>query len=98
MGRPDSVAGPLRLVEDVRGIDRLEPLDTYQSELVTTVRALLADGADALDVTRFIADANDALTVRLLGLAEAELGRPPVRYSWLALGSHGRGEQVLSSD
>ncbi|MDP9434580.1 MAG: DUF294 nucleotidyltransferase-like domain-containing protein [Actinomycetota bacterium] len=56
------------------------------------------DGADVLAVTQALAGVNDALTRRLLELAEAELGPPPCAYAWLALGSHGRGEQVLSSD
>jgi CBS domain-containing protein len=98
MGLPDPLESLLRVGEYIRDVDRLEPLDGYQSELVTLIRELLADGVDVLYVTRTIADANDALTTRLLGLAVAELGRPPARYSWLALGSHGRGEQVLSSD
>ena len=51
-----------------------------------------------LEVTQAVARVNDILTARLLRLAEAELGRPPCAYAWLALGSHGRGEQVLSSD
>ena len=91
-------ACPVRVIEEVDGIDRLEPLGAYQSQLVDLIRARLAAGAHALDVTGAIADANDSLTRRLLGLAESHLGPPPCRYVWLALGSHGRREQVLSSD
>jgi CBS domain-containing protein len=91
-------ACPVRVIEEVDGIDRLEPLGAYQSQLVDLVRARLAAGLDALDVTGAVADANDSLTRRLLGLAESHLGPPPSRYVWLALGSHGRREQVLSSD
>lgn len=91
-------ASPVRVIEEVDGIDRLEPLGAYQSQLVDLVRARLAAGVNALDVTGAVADANDSLTRRLLGLAESHLGPPPCRYVWLALGSHGRREQVLSSD
>ncbi|MGZ5400902.1 MAG: putative nucleotidyltransferase substrate binding domain-containing protein [Nocardioides sp.] len=66
--------------------------------MLDLIRSRLADGADALDVSGAVADANDSLTRRLLGLAEAHLGAPAWRYRWLALGSHGRREQVLSSD
>jgi CBS domain-containing protein len=65
---------------------------------VAAVRQLLADDADALQITQTLAHVNDTLTKRLVSLAETELGRPPCRYAWLALGSHGRGELVLSSD
>jgi Putative nucleotidyltransferase DUF294/Putative nucleotidyltransferase substrate binding domain len=91
-------ASPVRLIEEIDGINRLEPLDAYQSQLVDLVRARLAAGVNALDVTGAVADANDSLTRHLLGLAESHLGPPPCRYVWLALGSHGRREQVLSSD
>ena len=92
------VAGPLRTVAELRRIDRLAPLDGYQGEVLEAVRRSLASQTDVLEVTQAVARANDALTGRLLELAEEALGPPPCRYSWLALGSHGRGEQVLSSD
>ena len=49
-------------------------------------------------VTRLITDIADAATRRLLKLAEAELGAPPVPYLWLACGSQGRQEQTGVSD
>jgi CBS domain-containing protein len=49
-------------------------------------------------VTRLIADIADAVTRRLLKLAEAEFGPAPVPYLWLACGSRGRQEQAGVSD
>lgn len=49
-------------------------------------------------VTRLITDIADATTRRLLTLAEAQLGPPPVPYLWLACGSQGRQEQTGVSD
>lgn len=49
-------------------------------------------------VTRFITDIADAITRRLLVLAEQELGPAPVPYLWLACGSQGRQEQTGLSD
>ncbi|WP_322893081.1 MULTISPECIES: DUF294 nucleotidyltransferase-like domain-containing protein [unclassified Yoonia] len=49
-------------------------------------------------VTRLITDIADAVTRRLLTLAEAEFGPPPVPYLWLACGSQGRQEQTGVSD
>ncbi len=49
-------------------------------------------------VTRLITDITDTVTRRLLALAEAELGPPPVPYLWLACGSQGRQEQTGVSD
>jgi CBS domain-containing protein len=49
-------------------------------------------------VTRLITDIADAVTRRLLAMAEAELGPAPVPYLWLACGSQGRQEQTGVSD
>jgi len=49
-------------------------------------------------VTRLITDISDTVTRRLLKLAEAEFGPPPVPYLWLACGSQGRQEQTGVSD
>lgn len=43
-------------------------------------------------VTRLISDIADAVTRRLLKVAEAKIGPPPVPYAWLAFGRHGRRE------
>ncbi|QFS83089.1 DUF294 nucleotidyltransferase-like domain-containing protein [Roseivivax sp. THAF197b] len=48
--------------------------------------------------TRLITDIADAVTRRLLRLAERDLGPPPVPYLWLACGSQGRQEQTGVSD
>ena len=96
---PDQMARPLRLVEGLARIEALQALDGYRGEVVAAISALLdAEGVDVLAVPQSVAAVNDVLTRRLLSMAEAELGPPPCDYAWLALGSHGRGEQVPSSD
>lgn len=49
-------------------------------------------------ITRMISDIADAVTRRLLGMAEAELGPAPAPYLWAACGSQGRQEQTGVSD
>lgn len=98
METPQHGPTPVRVIDEIGDIDRLEPLDAYQGQVLDLIRSGLADGVDVLDLSGAVADANDTLTRRLLGLAETHLGPPACRYRWLALGSHGRREQVLSSD
>lgn len=64
------------------------------SVLVGLVRA--EQGPEPIGQT--ISALNDRLTLRLLTLAEARLGPPPVPYAWLACGSQGRREQTVHSD
>lgn len=59
---------------------------------------LVGNGAEHQVVTRLITNVADALTRRLLVLAEEKLGPPPVPYLWLACGSQGRREQTGVSD
>ncbi|WP_406870647.1 DUF294 nucleotidyltransferase-like domain-containing protein [Thioclava sp. 'Guangxiensis'] len=48
--------------------------------------------------TRLITDIADAVTRRLLGMAEAQLGPAPAPWVWAACGSQGRQEQTGVSD
>jgi CBS domain-containing protein len=73
-------------------------LSGYQRSLVAVTEALVADGSDALTAARTITAVNDAVTTRLLALAEQRFGPPPQPYAWLVLGSGGRAEQALLSD
>jgi len=98
METPQHGPSPVRVVDEIRDIMRLEALDAYQGQVLDVIRSGLADGVDVVDISGSVADANDRLTRQLLDLAEAHLGPPVCRYRWLALGSHGRREQVLSSD
>ena len=60
--------------------------------------ALLAGGLDATVIAGFVARLNDALLERIVRMAEVDLGEPPCRWAWLALGSEGRMEQTLLAD
>jgi len=51
-----------------------------------------------LDIEAVFSIVSDALTRRSLEFAVAELGEPPARFAWLALGSQARREAVPSSD
>lgn len=59
---------------------------------------LSAAHTSAYNTGHVITTITDALTSRLIHLAEAELGPPPVDYVWVAAGSQGRCEQTAKSD
>jgi CBS domain-containing protein len=59
----------------------------------------LADsGATAHHIGHVVSTLTDAATIRLIQLAERQLGAPPVPYAWLAAGSQARHEQTARSD
>ncbi|MDX1443347.1 MAG: DUF294 nucleotidyltransferase-like domain-containing protein [Gammaproteobacteria bacterium] len=49
-------------------------------------------------IGRLMTMVSDAFTRRLVALAEEQLGPPPCEYTWLALGSQARREQVMKTD
>jgi len=62
------------------------------------VPLLIREGARASHITRVVAEMNDRLISRILELGEAELGRAPMPYCWVVLGSEGRSEQTFTTD
>ena len=61
-------------------------------------RNLIAQGIEALTMTRFVSRLNDQLTHRLLNLIAGNHGMSSDAACWLALGSEGRHEQTISTD
>ena len=61
-------------------------------------RQLAESHASAYSTGRVVTAVTDALTTRLLELAEARLGPAPVDYAWVAAGSQARSEQTAKSD
>jgi CBS domain-containing protein len=52
----------------------------------------------AEQVSRLLTAVSDAVTVRLIELAQRELGPAPGPWAWLGFGSQARGEQLLGAD
>ena len=86
------------LVADVAGSDTVEGLAKATAQIPRLLVQLVGSGNRHEVTTRLITDIADAATRRLLALAEAKLGPPPVPYLWLACGSQGRQEQTGVSD
>jgi len=68
------------------------------AQLPKAVLGLVAAGVDADHVGRFVSSIGEQAHCRILSLAEAELGPPPVPYALVAFGSLARSEQALGSD
>lgn len=82
-------------------IERAQSADEIKDgglQLPQLVTSLLEAGTRVEHVTRIMSSVADAITTRLVALAEAELGPPPVPYTFVAFGSVARGEQTLATD
>ncbi|PIV75507.1 MAG: histidine kinase [Rhodobacteraceae bacterium CG17_big_fil_post_rev_8_21_14_2_50_65_11] len=86
------------LIQDIAEAARLEDLAKSVGRIPQLLMQLVGAHNAHQVVTRLITDVGDATTRRLLAMAEAKLGLPPVPYLWLACGSQGRQEQTGISD
>lgn len=87
-----SIASDIHAQTTVQGL-------ANEAARVRLLQQTLADGAASAYATgRIITTVTDAITSRLLVLAETQLGPPPVPFAWVAAGSQGRCEQTARSD
>jgi CBS domain-containing protein len=87
-----------QLIRDVAMAESLGEMAAATARIPQLLAQLVAAGNRHEVVTRLVTDIADAVTRRLIRMAEAALGPPPVPYLWLACGSQGRQEQTGVSD
>jgi len=76
----------------------VEGLQASATKIKRLQQNLAAAEASAYSTGHIITAITDAITSRLLQLAELRLGPPPVEYVWVAAGSQARNEQTAKSD
>ena len=96
-------SSPVGVVRDIAKVDSIDGLVEVHRRVDRVLETLLRMGGRAQDMTELVTEFNDRLTRKLIELTEIEmdnlgLGRPPVPYCWVALGSEGRREQTLRTD
>jgi CBS domain-containing protein len=86
------------LVRDAAAAETVADMAAVTKRIPALLAQLVGANNTHEVVTRLITDVADTVTRRLMALAEAEFGPPPVPYLWLACGSQGRQEQTGVSD
>ncbi|MDO9525151.1 MAG: DUF294 nucleotidyltransferase-like domain-containing protein, partial [Gemmobacter sp.] len=86
------------LVRDLAGAETVSDMAAVTARIPQLLMQLVGGNSAHEVVTRLVTDIADTVTRRLLAMAEAEFGPPPVPYLWLACGSQGRQEQTGVSD
>ena len=89
---------PYYLLKEIRSQQEISGLYPLAQKIPEVIRGLIGEGAKAGNITQMIAILNDHILGRMLTLLEKEMGRPPVPYCWLLLGSEGRREQTFKTD
>lgn len=98
----ETAAHPVALGRDIGDADSLATLAAMADRVTALVGGLVRAGASARDLVQLVAELNDRIVGRILGLVAATLERAgavaPVPFCWLAFGSEARREQTLRTD
>lgn len=89
---------PVFLVQHISRQTTLAGLKETVATLPNLMLQWVQSGIRAPQVSHILTAVSDAICIRLIKMAEAELGPPPVSYCWLGFGSQGRAEQLLGAD
>lgn len=90
---------PLLLTKQIRNAKDAETLKYIRTKASELTQGYLEQDIPIYFVTKVISEINTAITKRAIRLSIKEFEKdPPVPYSWLAMGSQGRKEQLLMTD
>lgn len=89
---------PVFLARDIYKQTEVQGIAAITARVLPLVRSLVESGASAYSVGHIVTSITDAVTIRLLQLAEQTLGDAPVPFVWVAAGSQARMEQTAKSD
>jgi CBS domain-containing protein len=91
-------ANSVYLVGDIHRAGSIDTLVQISAKIPELQVHLINSGATANHLGQAVSAITDAITLRLIEMAEADLGPPPTPYAWLAGGSQARREQSSHSD
>jgi CBS domain-containing protein len=89
---------PLFMLRQIAQAQDMEAIIDKHKQMPGLIRSLIANGANAQNVTRIITTLSDAILNKLMQFTIKELGAPPARFVFMLMGSEGRKEQTLKTD
>jgi CBS domain-containing protein len=91
-------ANPVYLASDIGRQSSIPAVVGIAHRIPAVLGELVDRDVTAGDIGRVLTALGDAVRRRVVALVEAELGPPPVPYSWVVLGSVAREEEALAAD
>ena len=89
---------PVYLVQHISRQNDVLSIRDMVSGMANLMVQWVNSGMRAQQVSQILTAISDAITVRLIQLAEKKLGPAPVPWCWVGFGSQARGEQLLGAD
>lgn len=88
----------LFFIQNIEKAEQVSKISQYRDQLLILVKSLIEFDTNIHSVTNFITLIADAITRRIIELTIKEIGEPPVKFTFIAMGSEGREEQTLATD
>ena len=90
---------PSVILKEIKRAKRTKKLRTARIKGNTLLKSYLEQNIPLTHIINVISQINDAVTIRAIEISIKKMpSPPPVSFSWLALGSQGRKEQLLYTD
>jgi CBS domain-containing protein len=89
---------PVYLVQHISRQDDISGIRDLVGGMANLMVQWVNSGMRAQQVSQILTAISDAVTVRLIHLAEEKFGPAPVPWCWLGFGSQARSEQLLGAD
>jgi predicted metal-dependent phosphoesterase TrpH/PAS domain-containing protein len=86
------------LADSIKNATQITEVITLCRQTTGLVISLLENGTSSIAIAYMISTISDLATQKIIELTINEIGYPPVPYSFIALGSHGRQSLTLFSD
>ena len=90
---------PTVILKEIKRATRTKKLRTVRLKGNTLLKSYLEQNIPLTHIIKVISQINDAVTFRAIEIALLKMPTPPpVKFTWLAIGSQGRKEQLLFTD
>ena len=94
----DQAQSPLVFIQSVKSAVSVKELKQKWQRVPMFVMQLLDRGVNAEIVNQVITTIADTIALKVIESVISELGEPPAKFVFMALGSEGRKEQTLKTD
>ncbi|GAA3583645.1 DUF294 nucleotidyltransferase-like domain-containing protein [Snuella lapsa] len=90
---------PSFILKEIKRAKRTRTLRSARQKTNSLLKSYLDQNIPLSHILKLVSKINDAVTVRAIELSIDKMpAPPPVKFSWLAIGSQGRNEQLLFTD
>lgn len=90
---------PAVLIKALKRTKKTKDIKPIRNSIMELLQGYLDQNIPMTLISKIITELNEACTTRVIEISLKKMSSPPpVKFAWLALGSQGRGEQMLHTD